>query len=120
MPLDSSGTTYFPVSYDLTSKIVSGIVCLMLAVLATATLNVFAKLLGIVIVAMSYGYSPRGYLYSGRALMVRRVLGNANVPLQDLREARLATPEDLKACSGCGGTADCLAITERSGPAASV
>lgn len=94
----------FSVSYDLTTKVVS--VCIWVVPLvaafavvrqnATARLVVGTSILLIGVVA--FGYSPRVYAVSAEEVTVWRPIGNARVPLQEVREVRPATGEDLAGC----------------------
>ena len=59
-----------------------------------------------VLFLISYAYSPRGYAALDKALIVKRLIGNVRIPLDDIREARMATADDLSGCIrlwGSGG-----------------
>jgi hypothetical protein len=86
----------FSASYDLTAKIVSAFVCLFLlgAVVVTHTLVVAAPLLLIILV--SYAYSPRGYVIADRSITVERLASQVRIALDDIRELRRATPDDFR------------------------
>ncbi len=86
----------FSASYDLPAKIVSAFVCLFLlgAVVLTHMLVVAAPLLLIILV--SYAYSPRGYVVGDRSISVERLAGQVRIALDDIRELRRATPDDFR------------------------
>jgi hypothetical protein len=49
----------------------------------------------LLLLVVSYGFSPRAYMVSGRAIVVRRIFGNATFPLDTLREVRPGTADDI-------------------------
>jgi hypothetical protein len=96
----------FGAPYDRTAKILTGIVCALLlsAPLFAGTSKILA--ISALVIAASFAWSPRGYAVSGRTLTVKRWVGNARVPLNDLRDVRRATADDLRGCLrlfGSGG-----------------
>jgi hypothetical protein len=96
----------FSASYDFTTKIISAFVCVPLLVLTLVFHSVFIGVLAICVVGLSHAYSPRGYVVSGESITVRRLIGNVNIPLQGVREARITTPDDMRFCMrlwGSGG-----------------
>lgn len=96
----------FAATYDRTTRILSALVCLGLATAAVASHSRFVAFLSAAVIILGYAYSPRGYVVAGRAILVKRLIGNIRVPLENLREARPATPEDLRFCVrlwGSGG-----------------
>jgi hypothetical protein len=88
----------FTVSLDLTAKIISGMVCGGLLFAAFAAQNVIVAGLGLLVLAVAYAYSPRGYLVEGRAVRVNRLIGPVLFDLEGLREARPAGADDLRGC----------------------
>src|SRR5262249_32600251 len=51
-------------------------------------------------------YAPRGYEVSGRLIVVKRLIRDVRIPLENVVEARRAGPDDLKGCIrvwGSGG-----------------
>ena len=86
----------FSASYDLTAKITSAFVCLFLlgAVVVTHMLVVAAPLLLIILV--SYAYSPRGYVIADRSIAVERLAGQVRIALDDIRELRRGAPDDFR------------------------
>jgi len=52
----------------------------------------------LLISAVAYAYSPRGYEVSAEAILVKRPIGDARVPLEEVREVRPARREDLRWC----------------------
>jgi Bacterial PH domain len=96
----------FSASYDRTTKIVSTLVCLGLLAVAFSVHNLTVALLSLLILAISFAYSPRGYLLEGRAVVVKRLAGSVRIDLTATRDARKATGEDLRGCIrlwGSGG-----------------
>jgi len=88
----------FSTSYDLATKIISAVVCAAMLVAVAATRNALVAGSLILIVLLAYAYSPRGYVLSGLTLTVRRLIDNVEVPLDGLREVRLAEREDFRGC----------------------
>ncbi len=86
----------FSVSYDRTTRIVSAVVCAGLAAASIAVPSPWFPLLALAIVALSWAWSPRGYVVAEDAIRVKRLIGSAHVPLAGLREARRAGPEDFR------------------------
>jgi hypothetical protein len=96
----------FSASYDLTTKIISGLMCLVLLTAVVAAHSFAIDCLGLLILAACLAYSPRGYVIEGQTILVQRLAGPARVPLQGVRDARRTTPEDLRGCIrlwGSGG-----------------
>ncbi|HTX36465.1 MAG TPA: PH domain-containing protein [Bryobacteraceae bacterium] len=82
--------------YDNTTKIASFALIAVIVVVTLATRSAIAVLIGGLIVALAYAWSPRGYTVAGRAVTVRRLIGKARIPLDGIREARTATQDDLR------------------------
>jgi hypothetical protein len=96
----------FSASYDRTTKIVSSIVCLGFLAMNFAVHSIALICLSLLIMFLGYAYSPRRYALDGRAILVTRLVGTMRIPLDDLREARKATPDDFRGCIrlwGSGG-----------------
>jgi hypothetical protein len=96
----------FSVSYDTTTKIVSAIVVAGLALVAVVVQNIYAGCLSLLIIALAFAYSPRGYTVSDRSITVKRLAGNVQVLLENVREARRINADDLRGCIrlwGSGG-----------------
>jgi hypothetical protein len=74
----------------------SAAICVMLVVIAAATRSDLAAGVGVILIGLSYGYSPRRYTVSGRSVVVRRMIGDVRIPLDGAREIRAATAEDLE------------------------
>jgi hypothetical protein len=106
----------FSVSYDLTTKMISATVCIPLLVMALSFHSAFIGGLGFCVVGLAYAYSPRGYIISEHAITVRRLIGNVNLPLEGLREARITTPDALSFACGCGVAAGYSATMGGSAP----
>ncbi|MBV9771071.1 MAG: hypothetical protein JOZ32_15970 [Bryobacterales bacterium] len=96
----------FSASYDRTAKIVSTLVCLVLLSLTLVIHNITVTCLSILIIVVAYAYSPRGYVLEDGAIFVKRLISSARVLLEDVRDARRATPGDFRSCLrlwGSGG-----------------
>jgi hypothetical protein len=96
----------FGARYDRTAVILTAMVCALL--LAVPALAGSRKILPIsaLVILVTFACSPRGYAVSGRTLTVRRWIGNARIPLHDIKQARRATADDLRGCLrlfGSGG-----------------
>lgn len=102
----------FSASYDLAAKIISAFVCLFLlaAVAVTHILVVAAPVLLIILV--SYAYSPRGYVVADRSILVQRLAGQARIALDDV-PAKCGQPcrTTSVAPSACGPAAGSSDIT---------
>jgi hypothetical protein len=60
----------------------------------------------ILVFTLSYVYSPRSYTVSGKTIVVKRLIGDVGVPLENLRAARRIDADDLRGCIrlwGSGG-----------------
>ena len=55
-----------------------------------------AGCLAILVVFLSYAYSPRGYEISGGCLTILRLIGNVRIGLDPVHEARALRPGDLR------------------------
>jgi hypothetical protein len=98
--------TTWTASYDRTTKIVTSLVCALLAVICLTTRSPIVFVPAALIVALAFASSPRGYSLSGQTLVVKRLIGKVKIPLDTLREARAATSDDLQGCLrlwGSGG-----------------
>jgi len=96
----------FTASYDRTAKIVTAVVCLILLAAAVAIQNIFVAILSLLVILLAYAYSTRGYVVQDGVIVIRRPIGKIRVPLDSVREARLATPDDFRGCIrlwGSGG-----------------
>jgi hypothetical protein len=72
------------------------VVCLGLLAITLTVRNIGVATLAVVVLAVSYAYSPRGYRVAGNSVAVRRLAGTARVELNGVREARRATPDDVR------------------------
>lgn len=105
--MPSDAPVSFSAPYDRTTKIITAVACaVLLGVAIIPHIPVFAWGLFIPIVLGAYAYSPRGYVVSDRCITVKRLVGNVQVPLDAIREARAAGADDLRGCIrlwGSGG-----------------
>jgi Bacterial PH domain len=96
----------FSASYDRTTLILSGFVCLFLLTAAWAVHSIMVACLSLFVMLLGYAYSPRGYILEGRSILVARLAGTVRIPLDDVREVRRTTPDDFRGCVrlwGSGG-----------------
>ncbi len=96
----------FSASYDRVTKILSAVVCLGFLGVIAATQNFVVTTLVLAVTLLCFAYSPRGYVIEGRSILVRRLAGQARIPLDDVREIRQSTPDDSSGCIrlwGSGG-----------------
>jgi hypothetical protein len=96
----------FSASYDRTTMILSAVVCLGLLAVIFAVHSVMLACLSLFVMLVGYAYSPRSYVLEGRSVLVTRLAGTARIALDDVREARCATPDDFRGCIrlwGSGG-----------------
>ena len=96
----------FTASYDRLTKFMSAFLCLAFLVLIIATHSIALAILSLLIILVAYSYSPRGYILEGRSLVVQRLAGQVRIPLDEVREVRRITPDDLRGCLrlwGSGG-----------------
>jgi len=88
----------FSASYDSMTKAVSVVVCLLLIAVATVVHIIFIALLFPLLIALAYAYSPRGYVLTEDAIVIKRLIGDVRVPLAGIREIRAGTPADFTGC----------------------
>jgi hypothetical protein len=96
----------FPASYDLTTKIITAVVCAGMLAGAVASQKPWVAALLLSTICLGYAFSPKSYALSGRTLIVRRLIRNVELPLAGVRELRRAEPEDFRGCLrlwGSGG-----------------
>jgi len=96
----------FSASYDRTTRIVSAVVCLGLLAVVFAVHSLILGCLSLLVLLLGFAYSPRGYVLEGRSIWVNRAAGRVRIALDDVREARRATPDDFRGCVrlwGSGG-----------------
>ena len=60
----------FSASYDRTTKIVTAIACVLLAIPAATVHHIAVRILSIVVILMSIAYSPRSYSYAEGSVVV--------------------------------------------------
>jgi hypothetical protein len=89
----------FTASYDRTVKITSLFLCLGFLAVMIASRNIAIICLWLVSILVAYAYSPRRYLLSGGSILVKpRLAGSVRIDLENIREARKATPDDFRGC----------------------
>jgi hypothetical protein len=91
-------STSFSASYDSTTKLISAAVAVLFLVLTAAIHNVAVGCLAALVLAGSYAWSPRSYSISQRSILVKRLIAAVRIPLDGIREARIATADDFRDC----------------------
>lgn len=86
----------FSASYDSTTRIISAVISVLLAVIAIATQSAIAAGVGAAILFLSYGFSPRAYVISDRGIVVRRLIRDARISLVGIGEVRVAGADDFR------------------------
>jgi hypothetical protein len=86
----------FSTSYDRNTKILSTIVCMGLLAVIIIVHNLVLTCLSLLVMVLCFVYSPRGYVLSGRSILVKRMAGTIRISIDELREARRATPDDFR------------------------
>jgi hypothetical protein len=91
----------FSAPYDRKAKIITAVVCVSLVLGVCAELWLSPGLgwiagLSLLVIAIAFVYSPRGYTVTDRAVVVRRAIGSVRVPLEYVQALRAATGDDLK------------------------
>jgi len=81
-------TAWFPLRYDTTTKVVSGAFCVIMLAVAWMVHAVAVGAIAIVIVLLGYAWSPRGYLVSDDAVVVKRLIGDVKIPLAESLAAK--------------------------------
>ncbi len=95
---DAYMTKSFSASYDLTTKMISVAVCVLLGGGALLTGTWIVGIIAVLILGISYALSPRAYTISEGMVQVRRLVSSILIPLHDIRAVRIATKEDLRGC----------------------
>jgi hypothetical protein len=98
--------TWFPASYDRTTRIISAMACVLILGVALVSRNVLVGGVALIALLVSYGLSPRGYVIANRTITVKRLLKDVEISLEGAREIRVAGCDDLKGCFrlwGSGG-----------------
>jgi len=85
----------FSASYDSSTKVISVAVCLIVAAVAWVVHLIFLVPLFALAIGLAYAYSPRGFAVASGAIVIRRLIGNIEVPLADVRGIRAGTADDF-------------------------
>jgi len=93
MPTGNSQS--FPAPYDSTARIVSVVICIVLALVAALTQNALTVCIGAAVLFFAFAFSPRAYSIQDRSIVVKRLIGNVSISLDGIREVRVATADDL-------------------------
>jgi hypothetical protein len=86
----------FSASYDRTTKIVSILVSAFLIAIPLASRSLVIGGLPLLVLLISYIYSPRGYVVSSEGLIVKRWVGNILIPLESIQEIRPVSAGELR------------------------
>ena len=96
----------FSATWDRTTRIISALVAVLPVLAIVMAHSIVATCLVALVIFLSYAYSPRGYAISDQALTIRRLIGDVHIPLDRIRQVRVAAGEDLSGCIrlwGSGG-----------------
>ena len=94
----AGGSQSLAAPYDQTTKIISGAVILLGVIFVYATKNLFVAGLWLALIAGAFAYSPRGFAILERCIVVKRLVGNVRIPLEQVREARVTARDDFRGC----------------------
>jgi hypothetical protein len=61
-----------------------------------------------VVILGVYAYSPQSYAVRERSIVVKRLIGNVRIPLDDVREVRAAAADDFRGCIRLWGSGGCF------------
>jgi len=86
----------FTASYDTTTKVVSGAVCVLLIGVPGAVVSPWFCLVSGAILLAAYAYSVRGFHLQDGAIVIKRLVGDVTIPISAITEIRRATPDDLR------------------------
>lgn len=86
----------FSVSLDGLAKVVTALVIALMAVVAATSQSAVAAVVSGAILLIGYAFAPRGYGVAEGAIVVRRLVGEVRIPLQEVREVRRADPDELR------------------------
>ena len=86
----------FSASYDTTTKIISSLTVVGLTIATVLAHNRFVGFMAAAVIILGYVFSPQSYTVVDRVLLVKRLVGEVRIPLNELKEVRAVTPEDLK------------------------
>ena len=86
----------FSVSYDRTTKIVTALACVLLAMPAAALHNIAFRIAAIPTLVVEYAYSSKACTFSEEAIVVKRFIREVRVPLEHLREVRPTSADDFR------------------------
>jgi len=85
-------------SYDTTTKVVSALVCITFLAIPAWTQNWYLGAFFALILVGSYAWSPRGYRIEDGCVVVARLIGEARIPLDGIREIRRSGGNDFDGC----------------------
>jgi Bacterial PH domain len=86
----------FSASYERAAKIISALVCLFFLAVIVETHSSLFSIIALLLILVSYAYSPRGYVITDRSILVQRLAGQPRIALDHVREVRRATPDDFR------------------------
>ncbi len=72
----------FAASYDRGTKAISAASCVVLLVLTALIYNTVIGALALLVIGLSYAFSPRGYIVSQDFIVIRRLIGLFMCPLR--------------------------------------
>jgi hypothetical protein len=86
----------FRASYDDTTKVLSAVISAALLGSFLISQNLVLLCVAILILVPTYAWSPRSYIVTEEAILVRRLIGPAELRLEDAVDAREARREDFR------------------------
>jgi hypothetical protein len=85
----------FKASYDTTTKVISAAIFILFLMIAADTKSLVSEGIFALLFAAAYAWSPTGYEIAEGQVVIRRWIGNVRIPVNGIREIRLATRDDL-------------------------
>src|SRR5579859_2212866 len=95
----------FTASYDRLTRLLTSVLSLAILGLAVAAHAFSLATIGLIAILGAYAYSPRGYRIEGRSLVIQRLASRVHLTLDDVREVRRVTADDLRGCIRIFGSA---------------
>ena len=86
----------FSAGYDTTAKVISLSVFTTLLAVVVLSHNAFVAALSVLLVIGFYAYSPRAYAVSSQSIIIKRLIGDVQVPLANIDQLRVANSDDFE------------------------
>src|SRR4051812_2274670 len=85
----------FSAPHDQGSKVITATVFVLFAVTAIALHNILMLALIALLLVATYAWSPTGYAITEGTVVVKRLMGNVRISLDEVRDVRAANAHDL-------------------------